>query len=357
MPREPSDLVSSGLREALLEKGYARIPGAISEVELRGIRAALTQLIDERPRPFYRTPIDFEHGAADAVGRAVNGDCLYRVKYSLDKDPGFLKLLGHPVLLQAVATVIAKPFVVCWDDLMVKEAHEPFTIPWHQDSESGGETAHVYSVYLTGSGDNPLRLIPGTHRLGARSAEEIESLVASRQDEIVTVGADAGDILIHNNNVLHMSGPCGDQTRLTVAFDFRDLESVRRNPLFGTSFLDARKYFVGAAVRARLDDPDLSADDRVRRLQMPASGLWDHGTPPGEWSAMSFRVSQHPTRWRLHETEEAKLELAGHCERGLSLERAAEQVGISEEAAFKWLCELGKVMPDDHGRYLDTGEL
>ena len=178
-------------------------------------------LFRSQPTPFFRTPHDFEHGGRAVNGVPVNGDVLCRIKFSLGKHRRLLALLGNPVLLAFVASLIAQPFLVCWEDLMVKGASAPFGVPWHQDCESGGEATYTIGCYIVGSGDNPLRVIPGSHRAGLLTPADLAATLRDHEGAAVTVPAQAGDLVIHNLALLHESGPCGADARYTTFFEFQ----------------------------------------------------------------------------------------------------------------------------------------
>lgn len=352
------DVIPGDLLQQLRSDGFARLPNVIGTRELQGLRRAVAELVTARPSPFYRTGFDFEHGGRAADGTAVNGDALYRVKYSLDKHRRFLALLGHPLVLSYAASIIAEPFIVCWEDLLVKEAGEPFGVPWHQDAESGGEGVYTIGVYIVGSGDNPLRVVPGSHKMGVLSPEALVETAREYEAEAVAVEADAGDIVIHNNNILHQSGPCGSASRYTVFFEFRSVRMVERMPDWGRSFVKARQHFIAAGVRARRSFADLVCEDEERHLSSaPFQDLWDLGEELPPEAEINLRVSQSPERWCLSPTPEHRRRAVAAYVAGEEIQSAASRFGVSEEALFKWLCEAGVFTPNERGRYMEESSV
>ncbi|EEF25444.1 conserved hypothetical protein [Ricinus communis] len=235
---------------------------------------------------------------------------------------------------------------------MVKESGEPFGVPWHQDSESGGDGVYTVGAYIVGSGDNPLRVIPGSHRLGIIPPELIRETVQELALEVISVTANPGDLVIHNLNVLHESGPCGTDTRYTIFFEFRSVDMVKEMCIWGLPFVRARQHFVAAGTRARRSFADLLLEDQERKLSpAPFQEFWDFGGPTPLESEIDFRVSQSPDRWCLAPTPEHQRCAIEAFLRDGDIETVASRYGVSEEALFKWLCEAGIFAPNENGRY------
>lgn len=339
--------------ERLERDGYACIPAALGPDEVRELQRAVRGVVT-RASPFFRTPFDFEHGGRAACGLAINGDVLYRIKYSLDKHRRLLALLGNPVLLKLAATLIAKPFLVCWEDLMVKEAGEPFGVPWHQDCESASEATYTIGCYIVGSGDHPLRVIPGSHRAGIMTPAEVDTAIRERERDAVVVLAQAGDLVVHNLNLLHESGPCGSESRYTTFFEFQSIERALANPEWGADFVEARRHFVAAAVRARRSFADLLAEDTARGMpDAPHPELWRHATVLPDEAEIEFRIPQAKARWCRSPTDAQRVAAVARFLAITDIVQAAEEFGVSEEALFKWICEAGAFRADRDGRYLD----
>jgi Phytanoyl-CoA dioxygenase (PhyH) len=349
------DIIPADLPERLRVDGFARIAGGVGPREVAGLRQAVKHVVGGRARPFYRTPLDFEHGGRAPDGSAVNGDVLYRVKYSFDKHRRFLALLGNPVILTLAGGLVGAPMIVCWEDLMVKEAGEPFGVPWHQDAETASDTACTIGVYIVGSGDNPLRVIPGSHRYGLLSESALSQAIRERERDAVTVDADPGDLVVHDLRVLHGSGPTGEHSRFTIFLEFQSVDRVLAMPAWGEPFLAARRHFIPAAVRARQSFLDLAAEDRARCLPAaPCRELWQLAdeTPPER--TLRLRVPQSPSRWCLDPSEAQRNEAVRDFVARGDIVAAAERAGVSEEAMFKWLCEASVFPADERGRYLDA---
>ncbi len=340
------------LHERLHEDGFARIPDAIGPLELRGLSRALGEVVASRPRPFHRTPFDFEHGGRGPDGSSVNGDALYRVKYSLDKHRRFLTLLANPIVLMLAAELVGgRPMIVCWEDLMVKEAAEPFGVPWHQDSESPGDAVYTVGVYLVGSGDNPLRVVRGSHRLGQLPPADLSAAVAEHRDEVVTVHARAGDVVVHDLRLIHASGRCGATSRFTIFFEFRSVDDVRANPEWDEHFLAARRLFIPAAVRARALVPELLEEDRRRGFRAAeALSFWRVADLP---PTIDLRIPQARDRWCASPSAGHAAAAVAAFDAGGLLAAVARDFGVSEEALFKWLCGARRFPRNARGRHLD----
>jgi ectoine hydroxylase-related dioxygenase (phytanoyl-CoA dioxygenase family) len=349
-----TSIITDALIQQLQTEGFAHIPNVIGQRELEGLQQAVAETVSSRPKPFYRTPFDFEHGGRAQDGTAINGDVLYRVKYSLDKHRRFLALLGNPLILSVASAIIKKPFIVCWEDLMVKEAGEPFGVPWHQDMESGGEGVYTFGVYIVDAGDNPLRVIPGSHKLGILPPEELVKAVGERASEVIDLRASAGDLVIHNLNIFHESGPCGAQSRYTLFFEFRSVCMVQAMPNWESEFVKARRSFIAAGVRARSSFADLVREDEERALHCsPFREFWNSVEELPPESEINFRVSQSRDRWCVAPTAEHQRRAVETFVADRDIRAVAARFGVSEEALYKWLCEAGVVQPGADGRYLE----
>jgi hypothetical protein len=276
------------------------------------------------------------------------------VRYSLGKHKSFLALLGNPVVLQVSCILLGEPFILCWEDLMVKEAGEPFGVPWHQDAESGGPGVYTIGAYITGSGDNPLRVIPGSHRQGVLSPRALHAFLAEHESEAVRVEANAGDLVIHDINAVHESGKCGSHTRYTLFFEFRNRRMVQDMPSWGQTFLNARRHFVSAGVAERRSFAELVREDEQRGLvSAPFPEYWstEDEVPPSE--PIDFRVPQSPDRWCTAPTADQERSAVEAFVAEQDIVLVSTRFGVSEEALFKWLCKAGVVRPGTNGRYSD----
>ena len=156
---------------------------------------------------------------------------------------GVRNLLAHPLVVaflrspavRELAPLIGKPACAVKATLFDKTAAANWKVPWHQDraiavaeridapgfgpwSRKRGvlhvePPAEVLASMLAlrlhlddcGPDDGPLRILPGTHRLGALSASSIAALAAERKP--VTLTASKGDVLLLRPLLVHASSP------------------------------------------------------------------------------------------------------------------------------------------------------
>ena len=102
--------VDSAIIRQLHERSYASVSKVLGPVELAALQQVIKRLVERRPRPFYKTHLDFEHGGTTQDGVSINGSCLYRIKFSLAQDRRFLALLGNPIILRMAALLARGPF-------------------------------------------------------------------------------------------------------------------------------------------------------------------------------------------------------------------------------------------------------
>ena len=131
-------------------------------------------------------------------------------------------LIRHPRLLDAVEQILG-PDILVWDaDILIKEAHQPRYIGWHQDSTYWGlEPPDVLTAWVGLTPANPtngaMQFIPGSHR-GAQLAH-VETMdmrnATGRRQEVPEVdetravhsSLEAGQASLHHIRLLHASGP------------------------------------------------------------------------------------------------------------------------------------------------------
>src|SRR3712207_4930159 len=88
------------------DNGYMKIPGALSPDEVQELRDASQVLIERGPTP-EMTPgeqKDYQYGSVCGLDGAV----LRRIEYVLGKGDPFLRLLAHPVMLDAAQKIIGE---------------------------------------------------------------------------------------------------------------------------------------------------------------------------------------------------------------------------------------------------------
>jgi hypothetical protein len=279
--------------------GYAHIPSAIGEYELSTLRAATDRIIRcNRPRDRLDTKycdvIDNEY---------VDGKTLCRIEYLLDKDPAFIKLLGHPLILAFAASVLQEPFLLTWEDMLVKVPRDGICVPPHQDLLYQSNHGLVFSVgvYLDDSSSSPFELIPGTHRFPALKKAELCALSALNAENFLSLPVRAGDLLVHNVKLIHRSPPnSGDDYRRTAYFEFRTLTSVLTDSPWSSDWAWARLPYVSTAVRERRACAALVASDQslARGVGQAHARLWELNAMQRAADEINWRVIHDDVLYR-----------------------------------------------------------
>jgi hypothetical protein len=132
-------------------------------------------------------------------------------------------LVRRPTLLDVVEDLIGPDILIWSSAFFVKDVDDPGYLAWHQDSATYGlEGADLVTAWVAltdSSAENAaMRVIPGTHRLGALPHRETfaEHNRASRGETVewsvderqaVTVTLAAGEMSLHHLFTIHGSPP------------------------------------------------------------------------------------------------------------------------------------------------------
>jgi ectoine hydroxylase-related dioxygenase (phytanoyl-CoA dioxygenase family) len=266
-------LTSEQIR-AFDENGYLRLPKLISDAEAAWLRTAADGLVAALPALADDWPEDFHHGGlfGDAIGV---GESLCRIEYTFDKHPQFLLLLGNPQILQIPLSLHDGPFLVTWEDMVIKSPGSGNTVPMHQDALFQCVNSQVFSVgvYLDSSDEDPLLVLPGTHRFGPLGEDQIKDIAEERRHQVIPVPVNAGDAIVHNVRMIHGSGANnGHAARRVLYLEFRTAEQVLHDSPWDASWLGRRLPYIPLAIALRAssapaleDDPMLLAELAERR--------------------------------------------------------------------------------------------
>ncbi|MBI1892682.1 MAG: phytanoyl-CoA dioxygenase family protein [Candidatus Rokubacteria bacterium] len=132
------------------------------------------------------------------------------------------ELIRHPKILDAVEDIIG-PNILVWDaTFIVKEAHDPRFVSWHQDLTYWSlEPPDVVSVWLALSPSTPesgcVRFVPGSHTRQLRHRDTFaEDNILSRGQEVaaqvdertaIDIILAPGQMSLHHGRVVHGSAP------------------------------------------------------------------------------------------------------------------------------------------------------
>lgn len=140
--------------------------------------------------------------------------------HALDRELWDLATL--PVILDRVETILGPDFYLWGSQFFAKDPGDPRTTPWHQDAYYWPLTPHrAATVWLaftdTDAENGAMRVIPGSHTWGPihhqasqRGTDVLEREAEGASDlegRAVTLCLRAGEFSLHDDNILHGSGP------------------------------------------------------------------------------------------------------------------------------------------------------
>lgn len=205
-----------------LDNGYLVIRNVVRKEELRRLQEQTLQIVE---KGLAGQPED-----SDYLYRIrTNGEKVYwRTEYIIDKCEANKVLLGHPFILQTVEKLQGANFIPTWDSLVVKAPNNAASVPWHRDAAvpvGCQDPRPIFNVdfYLDDADERScLWVIPGSHSWPASEAQERCSRPGFEMGDAVPVPMKAGDVILHNIQLLHGSPEGeGNAMRRTVYYEFR----------------------------------------------------------------------------------------------------------------------------------------
>lgn len=242
--------IAAHARDACLARlrdvGYVRLPLGLDMSEAGSLRQVCRALIDAAPAGQKR--------AGDYL-RVAEGEPVARVEYLFDKHPAFLALAAYPAILEFAAIALGDDPIVTWEDLFVKQFGSTLEVPFHQDSlyQSRRSPVYRFGVYLDDSSPSPVRVLPGSHTLGALHATHIQDIVRERSDALESLSMRAGDILVHDTMLIHASAAHPDAPpRRVVYLEYRTAAQLLHDSPWDAQWTARRSPLLeaGRALRA-----------------------------------------------------------------------------------------------------------
>jgi non-haem Fe2+, alpha-ketoglutarate-dependent halogenase len=132
-------------------------------------------------------------------------------------------LATHPAVLDAVESVLGPDLLIHGTLILCKWPRDPSFVSWHQDGTySGLHTTPTTSAWIALSDSTPasgcMRFVPGSHRQPI--LEHVETFAPDnllshgqkvelevREDEVRDIALGPGQMSLHQNNIIHGSGP------------------------------------------------------------------------------------------------------------------------------------------------------
>ncbi len=186
------------------ENGYLHVPGVVSAEELAILRASAERITAIASNDQITNP-DYFYSRPPHLGRAV----LFRVGYMQAKTDAFLNLLGHPVILR-IAEALQGRNMLCGGgfSMVTKSKGYGAAIPWHVDPAFCKVRNGInIGIYLDGANESNgmLWVVPGSHRRKDYDLQELIEQHGFRLPGAIPVPTQAGDLVIHTEDVLHGS--------------------------------------------------------------------------------------------------------------------------------------------------------
>lgn len=205
--------------EAYRRDGFVFPIKVLSGAEVEGVRNAFESLVDYSPKRFDRLHVFF--------------DWAYQV-------------VTNERLLDVIESILGDDILVYGTLVLAKQPHDLRYASWHQDSFYSGlhltpSTTAWIALTPSHRGNGCMRVIPGSHTLGALDHENIADdphLLNRRGEQIkmdvdeslaVDVELQPGQISLHESTLVHSSNPnASDEPR--IGFIVRFVTSRMQNP-------------------------------------------------------------------------------------------------------------------------------
>jgi len=253
------------------EHGFLHMPGVISPRELTVLRRACDRLVAPASRAVVRNA-DYCYAHVDSTGSV-----LHRINNMLLKGPEFLQLWGHPRLLGMAESIQGSDMLPVALALVMKTPGCGLAVPWHRDpafsTRAWGTNLGIY-LDDADAENGMLHVIPGSHR---RRCFDLAQAVAEHGFDLpgaIPVPVRAGDVILHNENLLHGSRQVQSQRQRRVLY-------------FGIRCIPEQLSLRG------LDEQWVLAYGRILRLAIRSRGIgtFDVETP-FTWHACDPRYHQ-----------------------------------------------------------------
>jgi len=204
--------------EAYRRDGFVFPIEIFSAAEVEGFRGAFEALSEYSPKRFDRMHLFFKWA---------------------------YQIVTHDALLDVVEAILGDDILVYGTLVLAKQPHDLRYASWHQDSFYSGlhltpSTTAWIALTPSHEGNGCMRVIPGSHRLGAVDHESVDDPhLLNRRGERIKIDVDEsvavdlvlkpGEISLHESTLVHGSTPnMSDEPR--IGFIVRFVTSRMRNP-------------------------------------------------------------------------------------------------------------------------------
>lgn len=231
--------MSDSVRQQLARDGFALVPRTVDGTFVSSVLAAVANVLRGPPHP-------------DLLRDRAGG--VRKITYPLALDRRFLIAAAHPGLVSLASEIspCARELVLTWEDVLYKPALHGEAVPVHQDLALQSLPGPVYSlgVHLDDASDNPVWFLPGSHRLGPRTKNEVNAL--RERGGFVPVAPRSGDVLVHDVMCVHYSDAnTSSQPRTTWYLEYRTLSQLRADGRWPENWAQKRRALLFHACAAR----------------------------------------------------------------------------------------------------------
>jgi ectoine hydroxylase-related dioxygenase (phytanoyl-CoA dioxygenase family) len=205
------------------ENGMLHLKRVIDEEELGLLRGAVTRITKPAVATRLSCP-DYKYAMDPDSGRLI----LRRVDYAYAKDPALLDLCAHPRLLGIAESIQGPDMLPGGLALVLKTPGSGIPVPWHRDPANIRVRAGInLGVYLDDADEENgmLYVVPKSHadlNISLEGNTEEERFACP---EAQPVPANAGDVIVHSENLLHGSKRVrSDRERRVLYFGCRTID-------------------------------------------------------------------------------------------------------------------------------------
>jgi hypothetical protein len=178
----------------------------------------------------------------------------HKILYPLGKHALFLKSLVHSSILDILLRTIdnSLEIVPTWEDILIKLPYCGIPVTFHQDLALQSSKYDIFSIgiYFHTSEHNPVHYLPGSHRLGALTKQQLYQVAEARIQEFVPVIAEPGDIIMHKVKTIHYSDTNkSSYPRYTWYLEFRTLSQLYDDSPWNKDWILSRRAIFAHALR------------------------------------------------------------------------------------------------------------
>ena len=204
--------------EAYRRDGFVFPIGVLSSAEVESFRGAFESLSQYSPKRYDRLHLFF--------------DWAHRV-------------VTHERLLDVIEAILGNDILVYGTLVLAKQPHDLRYASWHQDSFYSGlhltpSTTAWIALTPSHRGNGCMRVLPGSHKLGALDHENVEDEhLLNRRGERIKIDVDEsqavdvelqpGQMSLHESTLVHSSNPNASYEP-RIGFIVRFVTSRMRNP-------------------------------------------------------------------------------------------------------------------------------